>query len=44
MEERLSDVEDGVEEIDLSVKENAKSNKFLTQTSRKSGTPRKEQT
>ena len=36
---RMSGVEDAIEEIDLSVKENIKSNKFLTQTSRKSGTP-----
>ena len=31
MEERISGVEDTVEEIDLSVKENIKSNKFLIQ-------------
>ena len=32
MEERISGVEDTMEEIDVSVKENVKSKKFLTQT------------
>ena len=31
MEERISGVKDMIEEIDSSVKENVKSNKFLTQ-------------
>ena len=31
MEERTSDIEDTMEEIDSPVKENVKSNKFLTQ-------------
>ena len=31
MEERISGVDDNIEEIDSSVKENTKSNKFLTQ-------------
>ena len=33
------DTEDMIEETDPSVKENVKSNKFLTKKSRKSGTP-----
>ena len=37
MEERISGVEDTVEEIDSSVKENNKSNKFLTQNIQEKG-------
>jgi hypothetical protein len=39
MEERISGIEDTIEEIDTSVKENVKPKKFLTQTSRKIGVP-----
>ena len=39
MEERISGDEDTIEEIDSLVKDNIKSNKFLTQKFRKSGTP-----
>jgi uncharacterized coiled-coil protein SlyX len=38
MEERISGVENTLEEIDISVKENVKSKKFSTQTSRKART------
>ena len=37
VEERISGVEDMVEEIDTSIKENIKSKKILTRKSRKSG-------
>ena len=35
LEERISDVEDITEVIDLFIKENVKSNKFLTQSTQK---------
>ena len=37
LEERMSCIEDTIEGIDTAVKENVKSEKFLTQTYRKSG-------
>ena len=44
IEERISNTEDTVEEINSLIKEQNKSNKFLTQNIRKSGTPWKGQT
>ena len=38
IQERISGAEDAIENIDTTVKENAKSKKLLTQTSRKSRT------
>ena len=43
MEGRISGIEDTVEEMAISVKENVKSKKLLAQTSRKSGTGWKNQ-
>jgi hypothetical protein len=43
IEERISGVEDTLEDIDTTVKENAKSKKLLTQTFKKSRTQRKDQ-
>ena len=45
MEERISSVEDIIEDIDTLIKENVKSKKvFRHKTYRKSGTPKKDQT
>ena len=43
IEERISGVEDTLEDNDTTVKENAKSKKLLTQTFKKSRTQRKDQ-
>ena len=39
IEERISDTEDTVEEINSLIKEQNKSNKFITQNIQESGTP-----